>query len=417
MDDIKYSFGIGDRFGMQGLAQLKAFKRCEECGVIVVPVWNKSHREHTLTGTSPGDVRTEADEAAKALGWKHPYHIDADHITMKTADAFLESSDFFTIDVADRINTASGEEQMQDFITRNEKFTGTLPVPGMNTPVKVTGTFLEETARKFLNATEEAGRIYKKITDGRKGKDFLAEVSMDETDRPQSPGELFFILGELAHRGVRINSIAPKFTGSFHKGVDYSGDPQAFAREFEQDLIILEFAREEFGLPHNLKISVHSGSDKFSIYPAIRKLIRKHHSGLHLKTAGTTWLEELTGLIQTGGPGLTFARNLYAESLIRKDELLAPYRSVTDIDFKKLPSQATVNSWEGEPFARAVRHDPSDSVFNPDLRQFLHLSYKLAAERMKEFRELVMARSEVIEARVTDNLFLRHMKPLFIDPV
>jgi tagaturonate epimerase len=97
----KYSMGIGDRFGRQGKAQLSALQQGWDNGMQVVPVWNKSHREHSIIHTAPGDVRTEADAAVKALAWDRPYHVDADHIGLSNVDLFIDASDFFTLDVAD----------------------------------------------------------------------------------------------------------------------------------------------------------------------------------------------------------------------------------------------------------------------------------------------------------------------------
>ena len=99
----KYSFGIGDRFGHQGRALLGAMAEARANGIDIAPVWNKSKREHGIVGTSPGDVRREADESAAALGWDGPYFVDADHVGRPSVDEFIEASDFFTLDVADRI--------------------------------------------------------------------------------------------------------------------------------------------------------------------------------------------------------------------------------------------------------------------------------------------------------------------------
>jgi len=117
---------------------------------------------------------------------------------------------------------------------------------------------------------------------------------MDEVPLPQTPVELFFILKMLGSEQIPLQTVAPKFSGRFNKGVDYVGDPLKFATEFESDLMVISFAIKEFGLPENLKMSVHSGSDKFAIYQHIGNLIKKHNKGIHLKTAGTTWLEEVS---------------------------------------------------------------------------------------------------------------------------
>ncbi len=416
MEDTNYSFGIGDRFGLQGVPQLRAFKMAEQQGVIIHPVWNKSYREHTLVKTRPSDVRKEAEQAVKSLDWKHPYFVDADHINLSTVDAFLEVSDFFTIDVADRIGTDPGRDRVNEFVERNSKYLKDLKIPGISDPIPINRQFLEKTAVKFLSATHEAGKIYAKIRDNKKDDLFIAEVSMDEVDRPQTPAELFFILGELNHSGGRIGTIAPRFTGSFHKGVDYSGDIKSFAREFEEDLMVIEYAKQEFGISENIRLSVHSGSDKFSIYPVMRKLIRKHGKGLHLKTAGTTWLEEFTGLLSGNSAAVEFAKHLYAEALDRREELLKPYLMVTDIDLSALPSAGEVNSWTAEKFTQAIEHDANCSNYNPGLRQFIHLAYKIAGENFNEYKKLITSLEDVTGRRVTENIFKRHIQPLFIDP-
>ena len=122
----------------------------------------------------------------------------------------------------------------------------------------------------------------------------------------------------IADEKIPAQTIAPKFTGRFNKGVDYVGDAEQFAKEFEQDVLVIDFAVKEFGLPEDLKLSVHSGSDKFTIYPIMAEIIKKYDKGLHVKTAGTTWLEEVIGLAISGDEGLACCkRNLY-KSLVEK---------------------------------------------------------------------------------------------------
>src|ERR1700722_10098409 len=111
----KFSFGMGDRFGHQGRAQLRACLLATELGADVVPVWNKSNREHTFIGSEPSSVRAAADLAVKELGWTFPYHVDADHINVDTVDRFIEPSDFFTIDVAHFIGAAPEPGAVEDF--------------------------------------------------------------------------------------------------------------------------------------------------------------------------------------------------------------------------------------------------------------------------------------------------------------
>ncbi|HEX9614346.1 MAG TPA: tagaturonate epimerase family protein, partial [Bacteroidota bacterium] len=288
----KYSFGIGDRFGAEGAAQLRAFVRAREEGVDIVPVWNKSNREHTIIGTLPGDTRTEADLAVKDCSWKLAYYVDADHIGLETVDRFIDSSNFFTIDVADYIGKPADSGRTSRFIESMKRFKGKLRIPGIDEPFEVTEDLLAGIARKYLFALEEAGKVCRAIREKKGEHGFIPEVSVDEAAQPQTPAELFFILAAAAEEGIPLQTVAPKFTGAFLKGVDYVGDVDQFAREFEDDIAVLAHAVKVFDLPPNLKLSVHSGSDKFSLYPRMHATLKKTGAGLHVKTAGTTWLEE-----------------------------------------------------------------------------------------------------------------------------
>jgi hypothetical protein len=262
---------------------------------------------------------------------------------------------------------------------------------------------------------QEAGQIYRHVAKQKGEGNFIAEVSMDETDSPQTPVELLVILVALADEKVPIQTVAPKFTGRFNKGVDYVGNLALFEKEFGDDIAVIAFAVKNYGLAENLKLSVHSGSDKFSIYAPMRRAIRRNNVGLHLKTAGTTWLEELIGLAEAGGAGLQLAKTIYSEALEHVDELSAPYAAVIDIDRAKLPSAATVSGWSGEQFAAALRHDPKSSEFNASLRQLLHVGYKIAAKKGDEYLNLVRSSERTISRNVTENLYERHIKPVFLD--
>jgi hypothetical protein len=241
-------------------------------------------------------------------------------------------------------------------------------------------------------------------------------MSMDETDRPQTPLEMLFILSAAAGEKIPLDTVAPKFSGRFNKGVDYSGDAAAFAREFDEDLAVLSFAAREFGLSPRLKLSVHSGSDKFALYGPIRRSLRRHGAGLHLKTAGTTWLEEVIGLAESGGEGLALARAVYRGAFDRFEEMCRPYAAVIEIDRARLPTPETVEGWDGARFAAALRHDASDLRYNPHLRQLVHVGYRVAAELGERYRAGLDACRPVIARNVADNLFARHLKPLFLDP-
>lgn len=414
MKIAKYSFGVGDRFGHQGKAQLKAFIAAkQELGVDVVPVWNKSNREHNIIGTEPTEVRKEADEAVKALGWKGEYYVDADHINFSNVDRFIEPSDFFTIDVADFIGKGAPEDKISEFVAAHKSYIGKLEIPGI-TGLNVTEDFLKKFAFNYLNAIEEASKVYKFLGE-KKGKDnFVPEVSCDETDTPQSPLELFFIIKLLADNGVKVQTIAPKFSGRFNKGVDYVGDLAMFEKEFEEDLLVIDFAVKKFGLPDNLKLSIHSGSDKFAIYPIIGKLLKKYDKGIHVKTAGTTWLEEIAGLAISDGDGLALAKDVYASAYKKMDELTAPYASVIDIKLERLPKPEVVAGWSAKQLSDALIHDQSCPGFNPDLRQLIHVGYKIAAQKGDVYYNALEKFESNIEKQVFTNIYERHMKRLFL---
>ena len=198
-----------------------------------------------------------------------------------------------------------------------------------------------------------------------------------------------------------------------NKGVDYVGDLVAFEREFNDDLAVLAHAASDYGLPVGLKLSVHSGSDKFSLYPVIRRALERSGAGVHVKTAGTTWLEELIGLSEAGGDGLALTREIYAYALGAIDELCAPYASVIDIDRARLPSAAELASWDGPRLAAAIRHLPADPRFNPHVRQLLHVSFKVAAKQGARYTDLLLAHRDIVGRQVTENLYQRHLRPLF----
>lgn len=409
----KNTFGMGDRFAHQGHAQLKAVTSARELGLDIHPVWNKSNREHLLVGTKPDDLRAEADAATAAAGWTDAYYVDADHIGIKTVDWFLAGSDFYTLDVADFTGKPAAAEDIDAFAADMARYHGDLTIPGIASPVRIDDATIRAAAGKFLFAMQEAGRIYRYVVEKKGADNFITEVSVDETDAPQGPVELLLILAMIAREGIPAQTIAPKFTGRFNKGVDYVGDIAAFEREFDEDLCVIAYAIREFGLPASLKLSVHSGSDKFSLYPIINRLIKKHGAGLHVKTAGTTWLEEVIGLAESGGDGLALAKDIYAGAYPLATDLIAPYAPVVDIDIPSLPSPDEVAGWSAEKFAATLRHDQSHPDYNVQFRQFIHVSFKIAAKMGVRYTDALKRFEPVISRNVTQNLLERHIKPIF----
>ncbi|QDV25536.1 tagaturonate epimerase family protein [Aureliella helgolandensis] len=410
----KYTFGVGDRFAHQAGAQLRAFEQLAADGVDVTPVWNKSNREHTFVGSQPQSVYDAAQAAVASRGWKKPWHVDADHIQLKTVDAFIPCSDFFTIDVADSIGKPAASKDIAAFVERHPELVGKLTLDGLSAPLEVTQADVQRVAEQYLLAVQEAGEIYRHIATTKGADKVIAEISMDETDAPQTPPELLIILVAIADEKIPVQTIAPKFTGRFNKGVDYVGDLQQFTREFNDDVAVIAHAVKTYGLPETLKLSVHSGSDKFSLYPIIRECLQRTGAGLHIKTAGTTWLEEIIGLAEAGGDGLALAKEIYAYALEHVEEFCAPYASVIDIDASQLPSADTVASWSGPRLASAIRHIQGNEHFNPHMRQLLHVSFKVAAKHGTRYTDMLKANEEIVGGEVTKNIYERHLRPLFV---
>jgi hypothetical protein len=410
----RFSIGVGDRFAHQAKAQLTACKMASEAGVEVVPVWNKSNREHTIIGSEPSETRRAVDAAVSHLGWTKPYFLDADHITLKTVGRFVQPCDFFTLDVADRIGQPAKPGDAAGFAKRHPELVGRVTIPGIDEPFRTDEAFVAAVADKFLAAVQDAGSIYRMLLENKGVGRFVPEVSMDETDSPQTPVELLIILAMIADEKIAIQTIAPKFTGRFNKGVDYVGDVKQFTKEFSEDLAAIAFAVETYGLPANLKLSVHSGSDKFSIYPAIHDALSKTGAGVHLKTAGTTWLEELIGLAEAGGAGLEIAKEVYADAFAHTEELCAPYATVIDIDPAKLPSPEAVARWTSGQYTSALRHNQANPEYNQSFRQLLHVGFKVAAKMGDRYLKALESNGESVARNVTGNLFERHIKPVFL---
>ena len=410
----KYSLGVGDRFAHQARPQLRACMLAAERGVEVIPVWNKSNREHAIVGSEPSSARAAAEEAVRELGWTQPFHVDADHINLSNVDRFIEASDFYTLDVADAIGKPADAADIAGFVDCHAELAARIEIAGLGSPFESNRESVTATAGKYLFAVQEAARIYRRIERAKGEGNFITEVSMDETDCPQTPAELLVILAALADEGIPVQTIAPKFTGRFNKGVDYVGDPAQFEREFRDDIAVIAYAVAHYGLPENLKLSVHSCSDKFSIYGGMHRALADTGAGVHVKTAGSNWLEELIGLAETGGEGLEVAKDVYAGAYEHFEEMCAPYATVIDVDPKRLPAPAEVRGWSGAQYAAALRHDPKRPEFNPDLRQLLHVGYKIAAKMGDRYLRALEACEPAVSRNVTEHLYARHIRPIFI---
>jgi hypothetical protein len=143
-------------------------------------------------------------------------------------------------------------------------------------------------------------------------------------------------------------------------------------------------------------------------------LIKKHNKGIHVKTAGTTWLEEVIGLAMAGGEALQMAKGIYSKAYSRQDELCGPYSTVIDIDPAKLPTPDEVSAWSGEQFANALRHIPDHPDYNASFRQLIHVGYKVAAEMGRAYTDMLVKHAGIVGEQVTINIFERHIKRLFL---
>jgi hypothetical protein len=143
-------------------------------------------------------------------------------------------------------------------------------------------------------------------------------------------------------------------------------------------------------------------------------LLKADHAGLHLKTAGTTWLEELIGLVIAGGDGLEIAKEIYTNAFERFDELCGPYATVINIDRDKLPTPETVADWDSEKFANTMRHNQGCGDYDNNVRQLLHVGYKVTAEMGQNYLNALEKHEDIIAGCVTENIFNRHIKPLFL---
>jgi len=398
----KYSIGIGDRFGRSATAQLKAVMDFSaDKNVTITPVWNKSFREHSLIGTAPSDTLASVKNAVTKNNYTGDYFLDADHVNINNVESFLVPCNFFTIDVADKIGVKSDIDDT-GFKGGLKNYIGKF---------SVTEEVINSVSDEYLYAIASAKDCYDLIANAKNGEDFVVEVSMDETAKPQTPAELFCIAYGISLYGIPAATLAPKFSGEFHKGVDYIGFPEIFAQEFADDVDVLAFAQNEFGLT-DIKLSIHSGSDKFALYPIIKDIAKEKGAGFHLKTAGTTWLAEVVGLAKSSVMGLQFAKHIYDMAYARYDELAGPYAAVISIDRLKLPDLCDISAMNIEKFVSMLDHDQTNPLYDSNFRQFIHIAFKIAAED-KKYLELLDKYSEIVDKEVYDNIYTKHLSMLF----
>ncbi|HHE55220.1 MAG TPA: hypothetical protein ENL21_05515, partial [Caldithrix abyssi] len=339
--------------------------------------------------------------------------LDADHISLKNVDFFIDICNFFTIDIAEEINASLSEDEERKL--RNLILKLGFQTQLANLPIfQWNESFVANFLKTYGKALLEAQKIYRYILTKHSRQQNVIEISMDEGPVAQSAQEIYLILYLLTQLNVKLDTIAPRFAGLFLKGIDYQGNTEQFKNQTADFLKVLQWFQKHSGQPEHLKLSLHTGSDKFSLYPILNRLLNQFQTGLHLKTAGTTWLEELIGLCEGGAAGLQFVKSLYRSAIAQMDQLLQPYAAIVRIDRQNLPLPDELDNWNAEQLVRSLRHNQSDSLFNKDLRQLFHISYGLAAQYGNTFYELLETYRSEIERNVTENLFDRHIKPLFL---
>ena len=285
------SFGFGDRLGLATPGHIAAVK-----GTKFAPIFaQQSVRENARTGRTPQQVLDDAKRAVDAAKWDSAWGADADHLkTVDDLPSFVDAGyTFFTVDPGDHVDNAADMDSIEVLrqkvasLNWDELSALYLNQNGEQVWGRFEAESLMRATVKYGRAIQHAVSMFKRLSELTDAFDF--EVSVDETDSPTTPLEHFFIANELSRKGVKFTSLAPRFIGRFEKGVDYIGDLNALNVELSKHAAVTA----HFGM---YKLSLHSGSDKFSVYP----LIAKHWGErIHVKTAGTSYLEALRALAVT----------------------------------------------------------------------------------------------------------------------
>ncbi|GIK71859.1 MAG: hypothetical protein BroJett021_08470 [Chloroflexota bacterium] len=296
----RLSFGFGDRIGLATPGHIAALRAADPAGRIAPIFAQQSVRENERLQRTPAEVMVAAIWSVFAEDWRAPWGADADHVKepAHVAPFVAAGYTFFTVDPSDHVDNAAQSDDLAtlrakcDMLPWNllETNYAALHAAYCRRAIELDGLRLQFSEETLLRALAKYGRalahtltITATLRAAFGGAPFDLEMSVDETDTPTSVHEHYFIANELLQRGAPVVSLAPRFVGKFQKGVDYMGDLAVFEAELAQHVAVLRhFDR--------YKLSIHTGSDKFSIYPIIAR-----HAGarVHVKTAGTSYLEAL----------------------------------------------------------------------------------------------------------------------------
>ncbi|MBI9049169.1 MAG: hypothetical protein JEZ00_07110 [Anaerolineaceae bacterium] len=344
--ELRPSFGFGDRLGLATPGHIAAVK-----GTNFAPIFaQQSVRENARTRRTPQQVMDDALRAVEAAGWDAPWGADADHLkTVADMKSFVDAGfTFFTVDPGDHVDNAADIDSIQILRekTAAQKWEERSSIYLASANEQPWGVFNEErllrAIAKYGKAIDHTIMMYQQLKEMKDSFDF--EASVDETEAPTTPLEHYFIVNELTRAGVNFTSLAPRFIGRFEKGVDYIGD---------LDALDIELAKHAAVTKHfsTYKLSLHSGSDKFSVYP----LIAKHWGKLlHVKTAGTSYLEAL-------------------RTLAVKEPAL--FGRIWKMSLEKYPAERATYHVSGELDKVQAGLAPADLLNDFHARQILHVTF------------------------------------------
>jgi len=404
---LQTSAGFGDRLGLATPGHARAARRFSG----IAPIFaQQSVRENARTGRTPQQVLDDAVWGLFQEGWRGPWGADADHLkTPADVDAFVAAGyTFYTIDPGDHVDNDAHTASLE---TLKDKIHA-LPWDELeDTPeglheryldhrfevegfvLKFDQTTLARAATKYGRAAAHTARMYRYLV-GQMGEGgFELEVSVDETETPTSPEEHFFIASELRRLGIEWVSLAPRYVGRFEKGVDYIGT--SFSRtcsvgdldEFERELAQHAAIARACG-PY--KLSIHSGSDKFSIYPVTAELTQ----GLaHVKTAGTSYLEALRAVARVR-PALFREMLTFARARYETDR--ATYHVSAQLD--NVPVQKTLSD-----------ADLPGLLDQFDARQVLHVTFGSAMDQFGDRLLATLREHEDVYYQLLESHFDRHL--------
>ncbi len=395
---LQTSFGFGDRLGLATPGHVQSVR-----GTGLDPIFaQQSVRENARTRRTPQQVMDDALWGVFQEGWRLAWGADADHVKqIDDLAAFTAAGyTFFTVDPGDHVDNAAQQDALPALKTKvaaldwqalessaEESYRSyawkTFELEGLT--LSFDEATLLRAAAKYGPAVVHALRIYRRLEALKAGEAFDFEVSVDETDLPTSVHEHYWIASELKRLGVRWNSLAPRLPGRFEKGVDYIGDLNLLEAELARHAAVMQ----HFG---NYKLSLHSGSDKLSVYPMFSHLTQGR---AHVKTAGTSYLEALRVIAAKDPP---FFRELMVFCVQRYPADRATYH--VSADLAKVP--ATESLADG---------DLPSLLDQFDARQVLHVTY---GSVLDQYGDRLQSRLQADEAAYTRGLaqhFARHVAP------